>query len=158
MEIMKAWIWRRNLDFAAIQDIHSIKRQINAKQAQKGKTGANFLNFNVKLGHGGIREIEFFAQTQQLVYGGREILLRNPAPSARWRPSRKRGISRQTCAIIFQRLTCFCGVSSTGCKWSTTGKRTACPQAKAFSTNFRASWNTTHRKNSRLILKNIPAR
>ncbi len=72
MAIINAWIWRKNLDFAAIQDIHSIKRQINAKQ--KSSRGA----FNVKLGHGGIREIEFFAQTQQLVYGGREPRLRSP--------------------------------------------------------------------------------
>ncbi|MEZ0225859.1 MAG: bifunctional [glutamine synthetase] adenylyltransferase/[glutamine synthetase]-adenylyl-L-tyrosine phosphorylase [Alphaproteobacteria bacterium] len=82
MKIMAAWIWRRNLDFAAIQDIHSIKRQINAKQALKGRAsvkGNPFLNFNVKLGHGGIREIEFFAQTQQLIYGGREPRLREPA-------------------------------------------------------------------------------
>ncbi len=81
MKIMNSWIWRKYLDFAAIQDIHSIKRQINAKQATKGKTGGKgnpFLNFNVKLGHGGIREIEFFAQTQQLVYGGRELRLRCP--------------------------------------------------------------------------------
>ena len=81
MKIMSAWIWRRNLDFAAIQDIHSIKRQINAKQAHRGRAAAKgnpFLNFNVKLGHGGIREIEFFAQTQQLVYGGREPRLRCP--------------------------------------------------------------------------------
>lgn len=86
MKIMTAWIWRRNLDFAAIQDIHSIKRQINskigAKQAAKGKARAGdnpFLGFNVKLGHGGIREIEFFAQTQQLIYGGREPALRQPS-------------------------------------------------------------------------------
>jgi [glutamine synthetase] adenylyltransferase / [glutamine synthetase]-adenylyl-L-tyrosine phosphorylase len=85
MKIMSAWIWRRNLDFAAIQDIHSIKRQINAKQAQKGRAAAKgnpFLNFNVKLGHGGIREIEFFAQTQQLIYGGREPRLREPGTLA----------------------------------------------------------------------------
>jgi glutamate-ammonia-ligase adenylyltransferase len=81
MKIMQMWIWRKNLDFAAIQDIHSIKRQINAAQAKRaGKTAkANpFLDFNVKLGHGGIREIEFFAQTQQLIFGGREPALRDP--------------------------------------------------------------------------------
>jgi len=81
-KLMDSWIWRRNLDFAAIQDIHSIKRQINAKQQKspRGKKGDNpFLGFNVKLGHGGIREIEFFAQTQQLIYGGRDTSLRAPA-------------------------------------------------------------------------------
>ena len=78
-QVMQSWIWRRNLDFAAIQDIHSIKRQINAKQKKPGGKGNPFLGFNVKLGHGGIREIEFFAQTQQLIYGGREPRLRQPA-------------------------------------------------------------------------------
>jgi len=82
MRLMTAWIWRRNLDFAAIQDIHSIKRQINAKQSQqggargKGKNENPFLGVNVKLGHGGIREIEFYAQTQQLIFGGRDMTLR----------------------------------------------------------------------------------
>ncbi|MCC7038168.1 MAG: bifunctional [glutamine synthetase] adenylyltransferase/[glutamine synthetase]-adenylyl-L-tyrosine phosphorylase [Alphaproteobacteria bacterium] len=82
LKIMRMWIWRKNLDFAAIQDIHSIKRQINAAQAKRAggrkPKGNPFLDFNVKLGHGGIREIEFFAQTQQLIFGGREPALRDP--------------------------------------------------------------------------------
>ena len=74
--LMTAWIWRRNLDFATIQDIHSIKRQIDSQQAGKG-LGTPFPNgFNIKLGHGGIREIEFFVQTQQLIYGGKNPELR----------------------------------------------------------------------------------
>ena len=83
--LMGAWIWRRNLDFAAIQDIHSIKRQINAKQSKQAprKQGDNpYLGVNVKLGHGGIREIEFYAQTQQLIFGGRDTLLRTPSTLA----------------------------------------------------------------------------
>lgn len=83
--LMTAWIWRRNLDFAAIQDIHSIKRQINAKQSKQAprKQGDNpYLGVNVKLGHGGIREIEFYAQTQQLIFGGRDTLLRTPSTLA----------------------------------------------------------------------------
>lgn len=83
-KLMNSWIWRRNLDFAAIQDIHSIKRQINAKQQKKQpvKKDNPFFGFNVKLGHGGIREIEFFAQTQQLIYGGRDTTLRTPSTLA----------------------------------------------------------------------------
>src|SRR5690606_29133823 len=80
--LMAAWIWRRNLDFAAIQDIHSIKRQINAKDGRprSGKTPANpYLGVNATLGHGGIRETECFAQTQQLIFGGRDVTLRAPA-------------------------------------------------------------------------------
>ncbi|MHB1218668.1 MAG: bifunctional [glutamine synthetase] adenylyltransferase/[glutamine synthetase]-adenylyl-L-tyrosine phosphorylase [Alphaproteobacteria bacterium] len=67
------FIWRRHLDFAAIQDIHSIKRQINAYH---GGGDIAVAGHNVKLGRGGIREIELFAQTQQLIWGGREPRLR----------------------------------------------------------------------------------
>lgn len=69
------FVWRRNLDFWAIQDVHSIKRQINA---QKGGSVVAVEGHNIKLGRGGIREIEFYAQTQQLIFGGREAALREP--------------------------------------------------------------------------------
>ncbi len=62
------FIWRKNLDFAAIQDIHSIKRQINA---YRGGGRIAVEGHDIKTGRGGIREIEFFAQTQQLIWGGR---------------------------------------------------------------------------------------
>ncbi|MBL6932413.1 MAG: bifunctional [glutamine synthetase] adenylyltransferase/[glutamine synthetase]-adenylyl-L-tyrosine phosphorylase, partial [Rhodospirillales bacterium] len=71
------FIWRKNLDFAAIEDIHSIKRQINAHH---GGEAITVPGHNVKLGRGGIREIEFFAQTQQLIWGGKVPELR-PAPT-----------------------------------------------------------------------------
>src|SRR5262245_29946394 len=67
------YIWRKHLDFAAIHDIHSIKRQI---EAHRGGGTVKVLAHNVKLGRGGIREIEFFAQTQQLIFGGRNPALR----------------------------------------------------------------------------------
>jgi [glutamine synthetase] adenylyltransferase / [glutamine synthetase]-adenylyl-L-tyrosine phosphorylase len=67
------FIWRRNLDFAAIEDIHSIKRQIHA---HAGHAQVAVAGHNIKLGRGGIREIEFFAQTQQLILGGRNPGLR----------------------------------------------------------------------------------
>jgi [glutamine synthetase] adenylyltransferase / [glutamine synthetase]-adenylyl-L-tyrosine phosphorylase len=70
------FLWRRHLDFAAIQDIHSIKRQIDA---HLGGGGIKVAGHNVKLGRGGIREIEFFAQTQQLIWGGRVPELRAAA-------------------------------------------------------------------------------
>ncbi|TAJ90064.1 bifunctional [glutamine synthetase] adenylyltransferase/[glutamine synthetase]-adenylyl-L-tyrosine phosphorylase [Reyranella sp.] len=70
---MTPYIWRKHLDFAAIHDIHSIKRQIDA---HRGGGTVKVLGHNVKLGRGGIREIEFFAQTQQLIFGGRNPSLR----------------------------------------------------------------------------------
>jgi len=71
---LRPFIWRKNLDFWAIQDIHSIKRQIHA---HKGGAEIAVLGHNIKLGRGGIREIELFAQTQQLIWGGREPRLRS---------------------------------------------------------------------------------
>jgi glutamate-ammonia-ligase adenylyltransferase len=73
LDHLRPFVWRKNLDFAAIQDIHSIKRQINA---HRGGGQIAVAGHNIKLGRGGIREIEFFAQTQQLIWGGREPRLR----------------------------------------------------------------------------------
>ncbi|MBT5751667.1 MAG: bifunctional [glutamine synthetase] adenylyltransferase/[glutamine synthetase]-adenylyl-L-tyrosine phosphorylase, partial [Rhodospirillaceae bacterium] len=73
LKYLTPFMWRKHLDFAAIDDIHSIKRQINA---HKGLRDIKVAGQNVKLGPGGIREIEFFAQTQQLIWGGRETEMR----------------------------------------------------------------------------------
>ncbi len=73
LDQLRPFIWRRHLDFAAIEDIHSIKRQITAHRGG-GEIAVN--GHNIKLGRGGIREIEFFAQTQQLIWGGRNASLR----------------------------------------------------------------------------------
>ena len=70
---IRPFVWRRNLDFAAIQDIHSVKRQI---AAFRGGDKISINGHNIKVGRGGIREIEFFVQTQQLIWGGRTPALR----------------------------------------------------------------------------------
>ena len=75
LNVLQPFIWRRHLDFAAIEDIQSIKRQI---YAHKGGSTVTVGGHNIKLGRGGIREVEFFAQTQQLIWGGRDPALRIP--------------------------------------------------------------------------------
>ncbi|MER9209405.1 MULTISPECIES: bifunctional [glutamine synthetase] adenylyltransferase/[glutamine synthetase]-adenylyl-L-tyrosine phosphorylase [unclassified Mesorhizobium] len=65
---LQPYVWRKYMDYAAIADVHSIKRQIHA---HKGHGEIAVKGHNVKLGRGGIREIEFFVQTQQLIAGGR---------------------------------------------------------------------------------------
>lgn len=70
---MQPFIWRRYLDFAAIADVHAMKRQIHA---HKGFGTIGVAGHDIKLGPGGIREIEFFVQTQQLIAGGRQPELR----------------------------------------------------------------------------------
>ncbi|WP_293853106.1 bifunctional [glutamine synthetase] adenylyltransferase/[glutamine synthetase]-adenylyl-L-tyrosine phosphorylase [uncultured Alsobacter sp.] len=67
------FIWRKYFDFAAIADIHAMKRQIHAV---RGHEQVAVAGHDIKLGRGGIREIEFFVQTQQLVFGGRRPALR----------------------------------------------------------------------------------
>jgi [glutamine synthetase] adenylyltransferase / [glutamine synthetase]-adenylyl-L-tyrosine phosphorylase len=73
LKAIEPFVWRRNLDYAAIEDIHSIKRQIHA---HAGHEKIAVAGHNIKLGRGGIREIEFFVQTQQLILGGRNPDLR----------------------------------------------------------------------------------
>lgn len=67
------FIWRRYLDYAALADVHAMKRQIHA---HKGHGQIAVTGHNLKLGRGGIREIEFFVQTQQLIAGGRQLDMR----------------------------------------------------------------------------------
>ena len=70
------FIWRKYLDFASVADIHAMKRQIHA---YRGHDEIAVEGHNIKLGRGGIREIEFFVQTQQLIAGGRHPQLRTKA-------------------------------------------------------------------------------
>lgn len=71
---LKPFVWRKHLDFAAIQDAHDMRLKI---RNHKGLHGPLVLEgHNIKLGRGGIREIEFFTQTRQLIAGGRDATLR----------------------------------------------------------------------------------
>jgi len=73
LQELSPFVWRKYLDFAAIADIHAMKRQIHAV---RGFGQIAVAGHDIKLGRGGIREIEFFAQTQQLIAGGRQPALR----------------------------------------------------------------------------------
>ena len=73
LERLKPYVWRKHLDFASIADVQSLIRQIHAV---KGHGEIAVEGHNLKLGRGGIREIEFFVQTQQLIAGGRNPALR----------------------------------------------------------------------------------
>jgi glutamate-ammonia-ligase adenylyltransferase len=82
LEAIRPFVWRRGLDFAAVADIHAMKRRIDAHrggaQRDGGNPAARIAGHNVKLGEGGIREIEFLVQTLQMVWGGRDPTLRDP--------------------------------------------------------------------------------
>ena len=69
------FIWRKSLDFGQLKNISAMTAQIRDHYAKGQKMG---LGFDLKRGHGGIRECEFFAQAHQLIHGGRDPALRVP--------------------------------------------------------------------------------
>lgn len=74
LKALVPFVWRRSLDYQAVLDIQSIKKQIHVHKTGEGLDAAGA---NLKLGRGGIREIEFYVQTQQLILGGRDKGLRS---------------------------------------------------------------------------------
>ena len=80
LEEIRPFVWRRGLDFASVAEIHAMKQRIDAHKGSMLNHArdpvARITGHNVKLGEGGIREIEFLAQSFQLVWGGREPRLR----------------------------------------------------------------------------------
>jgi [glutamine synthetase] adenylyltransferase / [glutamine synthetase]-adenylyl-L-tyrosine phosphorylase len=74
LERLRPFVWRRHLDYAAIQDAHDMRQRIRKHKGLTGKLAV--LDHDLKLGQGGIREIEFFTQTRQLIVGGRDPELR----------------------------------------------------------------------------------
>ena len=73
LSYLKSFVWPRSLDFGTLSDMAGVKRRIHAS---KGHSAISIAGHDVKLGRGGIREIEFFAQSQQLLFGGRRPDLR----------------------------------------------------------------------------------
>jgi len=76
LRALTPFVWRRHLDYAAIQDAHDMRLRIRDHRGLNGPVTVE--GHNLKLGQGGIREIEFFAQTRQLIAGGRDASLRDP--------------------------------------------------------------------------------
>ena len=74
LDELRPFVWRRHLDFATIEDAHDMRRRIREHKGLQGRLTVP--GHNMKLGPGGIREIEFFTQTRQLIAGGRDPDLR----------------------------------------------------------------------------------
>jgi len=97
---IRPFVWRRGLDFAAIADIHAMKRRINDHKGLAGPS-QDLAGFDLKLGKGGIREVEFAAQTLQLVWGGRDPALRDPTTLGALRRLARAGhLPRRACAEL----------------------------------------------------------
>ena len=132
-DLVRPFVYRRHLDynaFAALRDLH---RQIRLEVERRD------IADNIKLGAGGIREIEFVAQVFQLIRGGREPALRaRPTlavlrhlgePQSPARPTRRRSSRRPMRS---------CATSSTGCSTSTTSRRTSSRAARTIASGWRA--------------------
>ncbi|AEG49213.1 (Glutamate--ammonia-ligase) adenylyltransferase [Sphingobium chlorophenolicum L-1] len=74
MRATRPFVWRRSLDFGAIDAITDISRRIRDHYSQGQAFGPGY---DLKRGRGGIREVEFFAQVHQLIHGGRDPSLRS---------------------------------------------------------------------------------
>ena len=69
LEMLRPFVYRRYLDFSAIEALRTMKQLIQQEVRRKGMAD------NIKLGSGGIREVEFIAQAFQLIHGGRDLSL-----------------------------------------------------------------------------------
>jgi glutamate-ammonia-ligase adenylyltransferase len=76
LDAIQPFVWRRSLDFGVIEDVRQISARIRDHFAQGSIIGHGY---DLKRGRGGIREVEFFVQIQQMIHGGRDPALRQPA-------------------------------------------------------------------------------
>jgi glutamate-ammonia-ligase adenylyltransferase len=126
--IVRPFVFRRYLDFGVIDAIRNMHAQIRAEVDRQERLHPDRSN-NVKLGRGGIREIEFLAQVFQLIRGGRDAALRERSTRATLRvlaesPAFARRRWRD-CSIP----TPSCATSNTACNTSTTPRPTPCRPA-----------------------------
>jgi glutamate-ammonia-ligase adenylyltransferase len=76
LDAIQPFVWRRSLDFGVIEEVRQISARIRDHFAQGAHIGPGF---DLKRGRGGIREVEFFVQIQQMIHGGRDPSVRAPA-------------------------------------------------------------------------------
>jgi len=76
LDAIQPFVWRRSLDFGVIEEVRQISARIRDHFAQGANIGPGY---DLKRGRGGIREVEFFVQIQQMIHGGRDAAVRVPA-------------------------------------------------------------------------------
>src|SRR5204862_1595077 len=76
LDAIQPFVWRRSLDFGVIEEVRQISARIRDHFAQGANIGPGY---DLKRGRGGIREVEFFVQIQQMIHGGRDADVRAPA-------------------------------------------------------------------------------
>ena len=143
---LQPYVWRKYMDYAAIADVHSIKRQIHA---HKGHGEIAVRGHNVKLGRGGIREIEFFVQTQQLIAGGRFPALRGRETAAMLAALAGHGWIDAAARDELIAAYWFLRRSSMPCRWSPTSRRICCRRTTRGWSGWRGSAAFPMRPSSR---------
>ncbi len=133
---IEPFVWRKYLDFAAIAEVHAMKREIHAV---KGHADVKVAGHDLKLGRGGIREIEFFAQTQQLIGGGRDKRLRRRATVDALAALRDAGWIGPGAVGDLTAPTSACARSNTASSRSRTPRPMRCPRRRTRSRPSRAS-------------------
>ncbi|HEX5238809.1 MAG TPA: bifunctional [glutamine synthetase] adenylyltransferase/[glutamine synthetase]-adenylyl-L-tyrosine phosphorylase [Sphingomicrobium sp.] len=76
LDSIEPFVWRRSLDFGVIEEVRQISARIRDHFAQSALIGPGY---DLKRGRGGIREVEFYVQIQQMIHGGRDASVRAPA-------------------------------------------------------------------------------
>ena len=97
LDRLTPFVWRRHLDYAAIQDAHDMRLKIREHKAPARRA---LEGFNMKLGPGGIREIEFYTQTRQIIAGGRDPSLRLRGTEAALRALEAKGWAEDAEGLI----------------------------------------------------------
>ncbi|MEM7567427.1 MAG: bifunctional [glutamine synthetase] adenylyltransferase/[glutamine synthetase]-adenylyl-L-tyrosine phosphorylase, partial [Pseudomonadota bacterium] len=105
LETLRPFVWRRYLDFATLSEVRALKERIND---HFGHGALAVAGHDLKRGRGGIREIEFYAQTQQIIFGGRDETLRgrqtlsalDALVSAGWTEPQVRGALRSAYTVL----------------------------------------------------------
>ena len=96
LDAIQPFVWRRSLDFGVIEEVRQISARIRDHFAQGAQIGPGF---DLKRGRGGIREVEFFVQIQQMIHGGRDAVGPRAGDARRdRRAARGRAAGRATAA------------------------------------------------------------
>jgi glutamate-ammonia-ligase adenylyltransferase len=101
LKSLHPFVWRRSLDFTALAEAQDIMQKIRSHKGIAGQI--EIAGHNLKLGRGGIREIEFFAQTNQMIAGGRNPKLRSIQTVKALRAQAEEGwIDPHTCTVLVE--------------------------------------------------------
>ena len=139
LETLRPFVWRKHLDFAAIEDAHNMRLRIREHKGLGGRL--NLHGHNMKLGQGGIREIEFFTQTRQIIAGGRDADLRvRGTVEGLAKLADKGWVPAEAATLLTGSLPVITARSNTGCRCCAMRRPIRCRPRTTSSTGWPVSW------------------